>query len=342
MQRRRQPHRCAVEVVGRDDDEVRLGHRRDFLQLQDAPHVAHIRVDDIRGLFLEYLPELELRVKLLAGNYWNPDVPLRRGKRVHVFRQHRLLVPEGAVLLYLPRNAHRVHRGQPPVHLHQYVHVGADGLPYRRHILDGLFFHIPADEGAPRAGDGVELHRVETHLYDLGSPLCQSLGGLGPIGPAVGVDPYLVPASAPQQSVHRSSQGLAGYVPHGLLQTADGAPEVHRAPAARKIIVGYLGKVLDVHRVPPDQVTLQLVHVGRHLQVAVRLRIAFSPAVDTLVGINLDEAKVFASARMREEGIDSRNLHSPSPCDHQLVVSIPDTMPAIHHRATARRQPARR
>ena len=47
-----------------------------------------------------------------------------------------------------------------------------------------------------------------------------------------------------------------------------------------------------------------MVHVSRYLEVAVRLGVALAPAVDTLVGIDLDEAEVLGQARVNEVGRD--------------------------------------
>jgi hypothetical protein len=99
-----------------------------------------------------------------------------------------------------------------------------------------------------------------------------------------------------------------------MLQAAEGGVEVHGAAPSGKIVVCYLREVLDVHGVPSGQVPLQLVHVGHDLQVPVGLGVAFPPAVDSLIGVHLDEAEILARARMDQEGVDISDFQALSPC----------------------------
>ena len=108
----------------------------------------------------------------------------------------------------------------------------------------------------------------------------------------------------------RRAQHLASDVPHRLLDAADGRVEVQRAAAACEVVVGYLREVLDVRWVSADQVSPQLVDVGRYLDVPVRLGVALTPAVNSLVGLQLHEAKVFSPAGMDEKGLDVGDFHT--------------------------------
>jgi hypothetical protein len=64
-----------------------------------------------------------------------------------------------------------------------------------------------------------------------------------------------------------------------------------------------------MHGTAPDEIALQLFHMGDDLLIAVRLGIALTPAVDACVGVDLHKAEVFASARVHEEGPYVGHLH---------------------------------
>ena len=80
------------------------------------------------------------------------------------------------------------------MHLHQNLHVRSHGLTHRSHVFDRLFLNLTADEATPGTGNRVELEGGEAHLDDLRRLFCYRFRCLGPSGPSVGVDPYLVPA----------------------------------------------------------------------------------------------------------------------------------------------------
>jgi len=113
--------------------------------------------------------------------------------------------------------------------------------------------------------------------------------------------------------MHRHSQLLTGYVPHGLLQAAYRAIKVHGAAPAGDVVVGHLGEVLDVERVPAHQVALQLIDMSHYLKVPVRLGVTLPPTVDAFVGIKFDEAQVLPNSRMGEEGGHSGDFQLMSP-----------------------------
>ena len=193
-------------------------------------------------------------------------------------------------------DADGVHWREPAVHLDEDVHIGADRLADGAHVLHGGVLHFLADVGAPASGDGVELERGEACLYDLGSALGERFGRGVAAGPAVGIDANLVAAGAADELVHGRAVSLAGDVPHGVLQAADGAVVVHRAAPAGEVVERHLHEVLDVGGVAPDEITLELVNMRGYLHVAVGLGVALAPAIDALVGLYLHEAEVLGAA----------------------------------------------
>ena len=140
---------------------VRLGHRRDLAKLLDAANVAHVGIDDVSGAALEHLAKLEARVELLAGDDRDPDVPPAFGQCAHVPCRDRLLVPERVERLQHPGQPHRVHRGQPAVHLDQQVDLGPDRGPDGANRLDHLLLGLARDVRAQWTGKRIELERGE-------------------------------------------------------------------------------------------------------------------------------------------------------------------------------------
>ena len=260
-------------------------------------------------MLFEHLAELELGVKLLAGNDGDVHVALDRRQRVYVFRQHRLFVPERAVAFYLAPDAPRVHGRQPAVHLDQDVHVRPDRFSHGAHVLYGGVLNVLADEGAPWAGYRVELHRGETHFDHLPRAVGEGFGRGVAAAPAVGVNPYPAAASSADEHMDGHISLLAGDVPQRVFDAADRAPEVHRAPPSGEVVVRPLEEVLDVARVPPDEIAAHLVNVRRHLNVAVRLGVRFAPAVYPLIRLHLHEAEILPPSGVRQKVFDIGDLH---------------------------------
>ena len=289
--------------------KVRLRHRRDLFELQDAAHIAHIGIEYIGGLLLEHLAKLELGVKFLARYHRYVDLLARGGERVYVFGKHRLFVPERAKLLDVLRDADGVHRRKPAVHLDQDVHIRTYGVSHGAHILHGGALNLFADESAPAAGYRIELQCAKAHLYDLRCALRESVRRGRAAGPAVGVHPYLVTASPADELVRRRAVCLARNVPHRMLQPAYGAVVVHCAAPPGEIVVRRLNEVLDVRGIPADEVAPYLIDVRRNLQVAVGLRVAFAPAVNARVRLDFHEAQVLSLAGVNQKCLDVGNLH---------------------------------
>ena len=109
--------------------------------------------------------------------------------------------------------------------------------------------------------------------------------------------------------MHGRAVCLAGDVPHGMLQAADGAVVVHRAAPAGEVVECHLREVLDVRGVAPDEVAPELVNMRGYLHIAVGLRVALAPAIDALVGLDLHEAEVLGFAGVDQESFDVGDLH---------------------------------
>ncbi len=71
--------------------------------------------------------------------------------------------------------------------------------------------------------------------------------------------------------------------------------------------------MLDMHGVTSDKVTSDLVHVGHHLLVSIRLRVAFPPTIETYVCVDFHKTEVFASAGMDEKMFHVGNFHDVIP-----------------------------
>jgi gluconolactonase len=90
VHRHRQPEHHRVVVVGRDRDQIGLGHRRDLLERQDAAAVRDVGIDDVGGAPLEHRPKAVLGEDVLAGDHRDPRVRPDLGDRFEVSR------PDGA------------------------------------------------------------------------------------------------------------------------------------------------------------------------------------------------------------------------------------------------------
>ena len=179
------------------------------------------------------------------------------------------------------------------MHLHEDVNIPAYGIANRFDILNGRVLNILAHIRAPRAWYGVEFHRCETHLNDFLSAFGKSQW-ICASRPTVGIHANLAPTGATQQHMDRHACDLSSDVPHRLLDTTESAPQVHRAPPTSEVVISDLHEVLDVPRVAPYQVALQLVNVSGYLGVSIRLRVRLTPAIYALIGLDLHKAKVFA------------------------------------------------
>ena len=113
--------------------------------------------------------------------------------------------------------------------------------------------------------------------------LHQLLGGLAK---DVVVDTQAVARLAAQQLIDRYPEVLAGDVPEGDVDGAEGAHDGRAAKVARAVEV--LPVMLDPQRVLADQVGRELVDDGlARLEVAPGAR--FAQSHDALIGLDLDE-----------------------------------------------------
>ena len=133
--------------------------------------------------------------------------------------------------------------------------------------------------------------------------------GLAVARPAIGVDAELRAERAAQQVVDGLPGGLARDVPQRLLEAADGAVQLHRAPLAAEVGIRRVGEVLDVERAPADEVPSEGSGVRLDGALAVGLRIAFAPAVQAIVGLDLHEEPVLVRAGIDQERPDALDLH---------------------------------
>src|SRR6266446_4666101 len=109
---------------------------------------------------------------------------------------------------------------QPAVHVEENVHLRSDGFSHGLDVAHRLLLDVLANIGTPRPRNGVELEGGEAACDDLLSLLRQSLRGLGTAGPAVSIDPDLVPTGTAQQGIDGYPKLLASNVPEGLFDTA--------------------------------------------------------------------------------------------------------------------------
>ena len=131
-----------------------------------------------------------------------------------------------------------------------------------------------------RQGPGKEneLERGEA-AGDHGTRRLRHRVGLAVARPAIGVNAEARAERAAQQVVDGLAGGLARDVPQRLLEAADGAVQVHRAPLAAKVRAPREREVLDVEQAPADEVPSERRGVRLDGALSIRLRIALAPAV---------------------------------------------------------------
>ncbi len=203
---------------------------------------------------------------------------------------------------------------QPPMHLHQDIHSRPHGVADGLHVLDGQRLVPAVDVRSPWAGEGIELERREALLHGRQGLLGHTIR-IATAGPPVRVDAQSRPEGAPEQVVDRLTGCFAHEVPQGLLEAADGAVQIHRPALGGEIGIGHVREVLDVERAAVDQVAPELLDVGLDGSIAVQLRVALAPAVQAIVGFELDEEPALVGAGIdekRPDGFDFHGLSAPS------------------------------
>ena len=85
--------------------------------------------------------------------------------------------------------------------------------------------------------------------------------------------------------------------------------EVHPATFRSEVLMDDVNEVPDVERIAPFQIASDLLDVRLNLNVAVSLRIRFTPTNDPVVGFNLDKQEVLARTRIPEMSLDVRYFH---------------------------------
>ncbi len=205
-------------------------------------------------------------------------------------------------------------------------------MPYlERGDLGEAGVHVDQDQRVPgqlvaqRAADGVGQVELLARDEALSGPERVELEGLEalrqhrfgrfqegfrrPLGaiPAIGVARHAVANLAAEKLVDRHAERLAQNVPAGDLDRRDhGAMDM--AAVERYAVQQALGQRVDAARVLADGEMPELVHAGfRRLDEAVER--ALADAMDTLVGMDLDEQPVFP-AGPDGEGLDLGDLHA--------------------------------
>ena len=131
--------------------------------------------------------------------------------------------------------------------------------------------------------------------------------------PAIGIHTDFIATGPAQEVVDWYTKALASNVPEGLFDTADGTIQLHRPTLPSKIVVGHVGKMLDVQGRTFDEIASELVHMCDDALIAISLRVTFSPAADTIAGVDFHKEPVFPRARIDQEGGDGGNVHRRSP-----------------------------
>ena len=160
-------------------------------------------------------------------------------------------------------------------------------------------------------GNGSNLRGVVAQSHRVQRAVCAFLGRI-PMGPAA-VDAQRRPDRASEQVVDRLVEGFAGDVPHGDLQPADRAVDVHGAALEKHVLVGPVTEVADLHRVAADEVALHLLDVRRDRRIAVPLRVRLAPTDDSVVGGDLYEHPVLGHRRVHYERFDVLDFHFSFP-----------------------------
>jgi hypothetical protein len=209
------------------------------------------------------------------------------------------------------------------VHLDVDVHVRPYRFTHGADVLDGALFHCGLDVRSPRSRHRVELEGVEAAIDYFGRRRGELLGRLRVPGPAVRVHLHPVPARPAQQTVNRCAKRLSSDVPQRLLDAADRTVKIHGTASRREVVEDPPKEVLDVLWVPADQVPRELVDVSFHLLVTVGLRVALTPAVNSLVGVDPYETEVLARRWSDQERRDVRYLHAPPSSSGYFTVVRP-------------------
>src|SRR5262249_3133341 len=130
--------------------------------------------------------------------------------------------------------------------------------------------------------------------------------------PAVGVHADLRAERPADQVVHGLPRRLAHDVPARLLEAADRGVEIHRAALAAEVRVRHVREVLDVEHAAADEIPAERLDVRLDGPVAVCLRVALAPAVESTVGLDADEQPLLVRAGIDEERADALDVHAIS------------------------------
>src|SRR5262245_16108189 len=197
--------------------------------------------------------------------------------------------------------------------LDEQIDLRAHRVAHGTYGLDHLLLGLAGDVRTPRAGEWIELERVEAASHRLLRLRCVGLGRLRARIPAVGVDADTLATRPAQQAHHRHAEPFAGEIPQRLLEPAHRAPEVHGAALAREVVVGPVREMADLSGIAAHQIPRELPHVRDDRLVAVGLRVALAPAGEPVGGLDLHEEPVLPIARMNDERRDARDLHARPP-----------------------------
>src|SRR5215471_5729402 len=139
-----------------------------------------------------------------------------------------------------------MHGGEAAVDFNEQVNVRSYGLADSVHRLHGVLFGLAGDMGAPGTRERVEFQGSKTARHHLLGFCCVCFGGFGTVVPAIGIHTDFIATGPAQKVVNRYAKALASNVPEGLFDTADSAIQLHRPTLPSKVVVGHVGKMLDV------------------------------------------------------------------------------------------------
>ena len=193
--------------------------------------------------------------------------------------------------------------------LDEQLHMGAHGPADGVHNGDALF-HLLLVNGHVGLAEGIPFQRPDAQLHGL-----LGLGGKflrlpGPDKPGVGIHGHPVPELSAEEGGNRRVEILAGNVPQGNFNAADGAHE-NGAALPVHIPVDLKEEFLNLQRIPANHHPLQ---VGDHALkgLLIGAQAGFSPAVESLVGLYLHKSPV-GPVGVQCVYFNIRNLQIPSP-----------------------------
>ncbi len=299
-------HGCqrSHRIVRRDHHVMRLGYRRDLLQLQDPARQTNIGLHDVGRLFRQQLPEIMLRVQALTGRERNLHPLFERLHGVHVFHADRLFEKIG------------MHRFQGLGHLRRANRLEQRGMRVegqvhiRTHCVSNSLGTLPCRTGHRVIRHGLRPGRMRRHL-DRRVPILrdQRFGVFGKLrgSSAAGalIDAHAVAALASQQHVDRKARRFSGDVPQRVLDAADGGVDHRASRKAREVVHGG-PEILDIARILAHQPRFEIFNGGDSRLIGAD-RVGLTEAEYSRVCEHFHEAEI-APARVHQKTLDVGDL----------------------------------